>query len=376
MQKIKIDLSNKSNDRSYDIIIGNGILPNLKDELEKICTETTKIFVITDSNIANIHLAKLREYIGFDITKEIIIEAGESAKSFTNYTNICEEILVHKPERNSLIIAFGGGVVGDLSGFIAASLLRGMNFIQIPTTVLAMVDSSVGGKTAINSKAGKNLVGAFYQPKMVFMDLDLLNSLPRRELNAGLAEIVKYGVIDDENFFNFLESTLTNGYKDKLPEIAKMVSKSCQAKANIVSQDEQEKGVRALLNLGHTFGHVLEAKFAYDGRLLHGEAVAIGIVMALKYSAYIGKCDITDCHRVTKLFQKCGMLTSVSELLQKYSDFTITAEEFFGMMFSDKKVQSGKLTLILATAIGESYIENNVDIMSLKNFLAEEVLVK
>ncbi|MSP33993.1 MAG: 3-dehydroquinate synthase, partial [Rickettsiales bacterium] len=291
-------------EKSYKIRIGAGEINYLPNFLQQ--KNYSKIFIITDENVARLHLAQLESILqGLNITT-IKVASGEQSKSFASLEKTCEEILQQNVDRKSLIIAFGGGVVGDLAGFIASILLRGVDFIQVPTTLLACVDSSVGGKTAINSKSGKNLIGSFYQPKLVICDLNFLATLPQREFRAGYAEALKYGLIDDAEFFDFLDQNLDkifvidqNGSqknfvanKQNSQEILqktftgdqkilqKIITKSCEIKARIVSQDEKENGVRALLNFGHTFAHSFENELNYSNDLLHGEAVGIGMLMA------------------------------------------------------------------------------------------------
>jgi len=363
MDSIKINLGQNS----YDILIGESLIDKAEKYIPEGIKRGSKIFIITDENVADIYLEKLEESLKQSFnTKSIILKAGEATKKLGVLEDVLNNVFENRPERGSTIIALGGGVIGDLSGFAASILLRGINFIQIPTSLLAMVDSSVGGKTGINNKFGKNLIGAFYQPKVVISDLEVLKTLPERELQAGYAEIVKYGLIDDVEFFENLEGK--TGYED----IAYMVKKSCEAKARIVSEDEKEQGKRALLNLGHTFGHTLETICGYDGRLLHGEAVAIGMIQAFRFSEHIGICEKGCADRIEELFVKYGMRTKISDINSE-SEGKITPDRILDLMYQDKKVSSGKLVLILAEDIGKSFIKKDVNPNDLLEFLKIDV---
>jgi 3-dehydroquinate synthase len=360
LEKVKIDLEKNF----YDILIGNNLLENCGDYIAKAIPQKNKVFIITDENVAKLYLQKtelsLKKH-GFE-TFSIIIPAGEKSKNIDQFAKILDEVLSKQIERKSTLIALGGGVVGDITGYAAASLLRGVNFIQIPTSLLAMVDSSVGGKTGINSKYGKNLIGAFYQPKLVLADLDILKTLPKREFLAGYAEIVKYGLINDIKFFEFLET------QNDFSKIAEMVKTSCEAKAQIVAADEKENDIRALLNLGHTFGHAFETLHEYDGSLLHGEAVAIGMILAFQFSEFLEICKTGCANRVENLLRKHGIKTKVSELGKKYS-----VDEIIKLMYQDKKVSGGNLVLILAKNIGESFIKKDVSEKDLREFLKTKI---
>ncbi len=356
MDKIRIDLGKNS----YDILIGEKLLENSAKYISEVVPAKSKLFIVTDSNVAKLYLKKLQEVLkkaGFAVFTTII-PAGEKSKNINQLEKILNDVFKHQPERNSTFIALGGGVVGDITGFAASVLLRGVNFIQIPTTLLAMVDSSVGGKTGINNKFGKNLVGAFYQPKLVLADISLLKKLPKRELLAGYAEVVKYGLICDKPFFEYLEKQ-----KD-LSNIRKMIEKSCATKAEVVAADEKEKNIRALLNLGHTFGHALEAICKYDGTLLHGEAVGIGMIMAYRFSEFMGICKKGCADRLEKLLKKNGMKTDATKL--KYA---VDAKTIIKYMYQDKKVEGNKLTLILAEDIGKCFVKKDVSEKDLSKFL-------
>jgi len=366
--KIELDLA----ERSYDIIVESDI-GHKYGQLIKEFTKNGKVFVITDDNVAKYHLEMLEkslESAGINFVS-IILPHGESTKKFKNLEFLLEEILSHHPTRNDSLVAFGGGVIGDITGLTASVLLRGVNFIQIPTTLLSMVDSSVGGKTGINSKYGKNLIGSFYQPKIVIADTKLLETLPVRELRAGYAEVLKYALIGDSEFFEFLENDenpfLNKDIKmddDFFSFISKIVMVSCKSKADIVNRDEREGGVRALLNLGHSFGHALESEFLYDGRMLHGEAVSIGMSMAFYFSSSNNLCDIDDAKKASEHLVKTHLPVSLDHI-----DSNINSDDLLKHMMHDKKNLEGNLVLILVKGIGEAYIEKNVKSDEVKLFL-------
>ena len=343
--------------RSYDINIGAGLIYKIADYIPDELKGRTA-FIITDENVTNYAQAiyeNLQEN-GIDKALIFVLPPGESTKSFQHYQATCEWLIENGLNRNAMIIAVGGGVIGDLAGFAAATIMRGVDFIQVPTTLLAQVDSSVGGKTGINIPQGKNLVGAFYQPKAVIADIDTLKTLPKRELLAGYAEIVKYGLINDAAFFEWLED---NGEKvcSLAPEaLTHAIETSVKAKARIVQVDETEQGRRALLNLGHTFGHALEAAARYDGRLLHGEAVAIGILMAFDLSARMGLCDDNDRQRVENHFIAAGLPTHAAQI----PSFATSEDKLLELMAKDKKATNAAITFILVNGIGESFITSDI----------------
>lgn len=342
--------------RSYDIIIGSNIRHNLPDYLNKI-GKFSKIFIITDTNVAKLHLNELRTILnqGALTHHSIILKSGEKTKDFVNLQHVCDQILKEKIDRKTLLIAFGGGVIGDLTGFTASILLRGIDFIQIPTTLLAAVDSSVGGKTAINSLFGKNLIGSFYQPKLVLCDLDFLQTLSDRDFISGYAEIIKYGLIDDAKFFTFLEENIAE-IKNKNPKILKeLIVKSCSIKAKIVAEDETEQDKRALLNFGHTFGHIFETETNYSEELFHGEAVGIGMVMAAQMSFKLGLIDKKSVEKIQNHIKKAGLFSSPQEIRQNWN-----IKNLLDHLYKDKKVKNNKLTFILLKRIGKAFIENNV----------------
>lgn len=356
MKIVKVDLG----ERSYQINIGKGSIDILAQFLSQ--KKYSKIFVITDENVAKFHLKKIENFL---INSEsIIIKAGESSKSFESLEKICEEILAKGVDRKSLIIAFGGGVIGDLAGFIASILLRGIDFIQIPTTLLAAVDSSVGGKTAINSKSGKNLIGSFYQPQMVICDLDFLDSLSERELRSGFAEVIKYGIIRDKNFFEFLQKNFEKLFEKNTDFLQKIISRSCEMKAEIVGRDERESGDRMLLNFGHTFGHVFETETGYSNELLHGEAVALGMAMAAKMSCNLGLISKESAQEISSFLENCGFITDHKKIRKNWNE-----ENLVSHLAKDKKNENKNLTFILLKNIGEAFVSKGIELQAFKNCL-------
>ncbi len=350
--KIKLDLGKKS----YDIVIGRGVVAGIGDFLQNSDKNYSKIFIISDENVADLYLETVRQSIDLSYGVEnIIIGSGESSKGFDAFKAVCEAILTKGVDRNSLIIALGGGVIGDLSGFVASVILRGIDFIQIPTTLLSAVDSSVGGKTAINSKAGKNLIGSFYQPKLVLCDLAFLDSLPKRELKAGYAEVLKYGLIEDIEFFNYLEKDYERILSKKDDALEKIITRSCEIKADIVSNDEKEHGVRALLNFGHSFGHVLESETNYSNILNHGEAVAVGMLMAAKMSVNLGYLAQDEYVKIETHLKKTGLNI---DLLTIKNDWK--KENFAKILQKDKKNSNGRLNFILLNAIGDAFVAKDI----------------
>ena len=350
---IRVELA----DRAYDILIGENLLSNASTYLAPVLARP-RIVIITDKTVSSLHLAPLRASLdGAGIQNDVIVVSpGEATKNFTQLQGVLNRLLDLRVERKDTILALGGGVVGDLAGFAAAILHRGVNFVQVPTTLLAQVDSSVGGKTAINAAQGKNLIGAFYQPKMVLSDVATLDSLPTRELRAGYGEVVKYGLIDDFSFFEWLEEHGSDVLSGNRAALCHAIAVSCRSKAAIVARDEREGGDRALLNLGHTFAHALEAESGYDGRLLHGEAVAIGLHMAFALSSELGLCPQQETDRLQRHLISTGLPATVDQIELK----GLTPEIIMQHMRQDKKVTDGRLTFILARGIGRAFIENNV----------------
>ncbi|MGL5137860.1 MAG: 3-dehydroquinate synthase, partial [Beijerinckiaceae bacterium] len=328
--------------RSYDILIGRGLLDDAGVQIAAL-RQGARALIVTDETVAALHLDALRgSLLAASIeARECVLPAGERTKSFALLEKTCEAIIAARLERNDLVIAFGGGVIGDLAGFAAAIVRRGMGFVQIPTTLLAQVDSSVGGKTAINVASGKNLVGAFHQPLLVIADTALIDTLPARELRAGYAEVVKYGLLGDAAFYDWLESGAWKGVFAGGPEREEAVRRSCAAKAEIVARDETEQGDRALLNLGHTFGHALEAAVGYDGqKLVHGEAVAIGMCLAFDFSRELGICPGQDAVRVRRHLEAVGLPTTLSTVPGGAGN----AASLIDAIRQDKKVSRGSLT--------------------------------
>ena len=343
----------------YDVVIGSGLLARAGAHLAPVLPQK-RVVVVTDETVAQLHLPALLE--GLDQTgivhQQIVVPAGEASKSLESYSAVVGQLLDFGVERRTAIVALGGGVVGDLAGFAAATALRGLPLIQIPTTLLAQVDSSVGGKTGINTRHGKNLLGAFHQPKLVLADTDTLATLPIRELRAGYAEIAKAGLIGDAPFFDWCEDhaqALLSGDRDAQAEA---VLRACAFKAGIVGDDEREErpsGGRALLNLGHTFAHALEIEFGYAGGLLHGEAVAVGLGLAFRLSARLGLCDGEDAERVSTHLESVGLPSGLNMLNRRFSAATLIAN-----MRRDKKMRDGTLHLVLARGIGEAFTTGDV----------------
>jgi 3-dehydroquinate synthase len=352
---VRVDLAG----RSYDILIGRGRINEAGEHLRRLCPGG-RAAIVTDTHVAEHHLPALEAVLaeaGIQSTS-IILPAGEPTKSFAALETICDGVIAARLERGDAVIALGGGVIGDLAGFAASIIRRGMRFVQIPTSLLAQVDSSVGGKTAINTRQGKNLVGAFHQPILVIADTALLDTLPEREFRAGYAEVVKYGLLGDSGFFNWLEGGAWRRIFEGGPEREEAVRISCAAKAAIVARDETEQGDRALLNLGHTFGHALEAAVGYDGaRLVHGEAIAIGMRLAFDFSREQGLCTGQDAIRVRRHLEAVGLPTRLSDIPGGAG----TAASLLDAIRQDKKVARGALTFILVRGIGESFIAKDVD---------------
>ncbi|MFT3988015.1 3-dehydroquinate synthase [Aestuariivirga sp.] len=356
--------------RSYDIAIGEGLLK----EAGKIIRPLLKrpyAAIVTDENVAKAHLAALEVSLAAEgiASTAIVLPPGEGTKSYKYLAELCDGLLAAGVERRDRVIAFGGGVIGDLAGFASAILRRGVDFIQIPTSLLAQVDSSVGGKTGINSAHGKNLIGAFHQPLAVIADASLLDTLPPRELAAGYAEVAKYGLLGDASFFAWLETAAPQIMRGDSQARIHAIRRSCEMKANIVAEDETETGVRALLNLGHTFGHALEAATGYSQRLLHGEGVAIGMVQAFRFSERQGLCREGTAERVAKHLSEAGLPVHASQIPGALPP----PEKLVDIMRQDKKAVSGTLTFILAHGIGDAFIARDVDAGAVTQFLKEDM---
>jgi 3-dehydroquinate synthase len=354
--------------RDYDIRIGPGLIAQAGAHVGPLLARPFTV-IVTDDNVAALHLAPLKAGLaaaGIE-SHAIVLPAGESTKSMAMLTEVVERLLALKVERDDLILALGGGVIGDLAGFAAAVLRRGIGFVQVPTTLLAQVDSSVGGKTGVNSAHGKNLIGAFHQPRLVLADIDALDTLAPRDFLAGYAEVVKYGCLGDAMFFGWLEKMGPAMLAGDAEARAHAVRRSCEMKAEIVARDELERGDRALLNLGHTFGHALEAATGYSARLLHGEGVAIGMALAFETSARMGLCAQEDPSRLRAHLAAMGMKKDLSDIEGPLPD----ADGLLALMAQDKKVRQGRLTFILARGIGEAFVERDADLGVVRGVLEE-----
>ena len=357
-------------ERSYDIAIGEGLLAHAGDIVAPLLKRPMTA-IVTDENVAAAHLATLERALSAHGIRStaIIMPPGEATKSYKHLAELCDRLLAAGIERRDRIIAFGGGVIGDLAGFAAAILRRGVDFIQIPTTLLAQVDSSVGGKTGINSPHGKNLIGAFHQPLAVITDISLLDTLPKRELASGYAEVAKYGLLGDTSFFEWLETAAPTIMRGDPQARIHAIKRSCEAKARIVGEDETETGVRALLNLGHTFGHALESATGYSNRLLHGEGVSIGMVQAFRFSERLKLCAPGTTERVARHLKSVGLPIHVSQIAGALPP----AAKLLEIMRQDKKAQGGRLTFILVKGIGEAFIAKDVADHDVLNFLTEDL---
>ncbi len=357
-------------ERSYDVLIGPGLLAEA-GRLIATRLGRAKCGIVTDENVARHHLAELEASLRAEgrLAGSIVLPAGEATKSYTQLAPLSERLLEMGLERGDLVVAFGGGVIGDLAGFAAGILRRGVRFVQIPTSLLAQVDSSVGGKTGINTPQGKNLIGVFHQPVMVIADTDVLKTLPPREMRAGYAEVAKYGLLGDQAFFTWLECNAAKVLALDEEAVTQAIETSVKAKAAIVARDELETGDRALLNLGHTFGHALEAWTGYSDRLLHGEGVAIGMCLAFRFSESLGLCPTGTADRVTAHLTACGMPSKIGDIPGGKAN----AAELVRLMGQDKKVRDGKLTFILVRDIGEAYVARDVDPAKVLEFLEHEI---
>lgn len=345
--------------RGYDIVVGAGALDDV-GALKALYPKLRRVLVVADETVDRLHGARLAGALDdAGLARETaVLPPGEGTKSFAMLETLCETLLAKRIDRSDVIVALGGGVIGDLAGFAASMLLRGIDYVQIPTTLLAQVDSSVGGKTAIDTKLGKNLVGAFHQPRLVLADTALLDTLPRRDMLAGYAEVAKYGLILNEAFFGWLERAWPRVVERAGPERTGAIAFSCRAKAAIVAEDEREAGKRALLNFGHTFGHALEAECGYGDELRHGEAVALGMVMAFDLSAALGLCDPAVGERVRRHFAAAGLPASLRANTLAARPWP--AERLVEHMRSDKKARAGTLTFVLARGVGRAFVARDV----------------
>jgi 3-dehydroquinate synthase len=361
--KIRVELAS----RGYDIVVGAGLFERAGEWLGPVLREK-RLFVVTDERVAAAQWPRLARGLreaGIS-AQHVSVPAGEASKDFAHLEKVLNAVLEQRPERGSMLLALGGGVVGDLTGLAASLLLRGVDFIQAPTTLLAQVDSGVGGKTGINTRHGKNLVGTFHQPRLVLTDLDTLTTLPRRELLAGYAEVVKYGLIDEPEFFAWLEANGARLIAGDIAARAYAVEQGCRAKARIVAADERETAQRALLNLGHTFGHALEATLGYGNELLHGEGVAIGMTLAFDMSVRLGLAPAADAARVRRHLAAVGLPTRPPGL---HGD----VDRLLALMAQDKKVRDGRITFVLARGIGKAFIARDVDTEVVRAVLQQAV---
>lgn len=345
MSTLKLDLGS----RSYPIYIDSGLFDNA--ELFTNHIRAKRVCIVTNTIVAPLYLEAIKAKL-FDFeVDEIILPDGEAEKSLANFERIMSHLLANEHGRDTTLIALGGGVIGDITGFAAACYQRGIDFIQVPTTVLSQVDSSVGGKTAVNHPLGKNMIGAFYQPKAVIIDINSLVTLPIREFNAGIAEVIKYGILGDYDFFVWLENNISAIKSGDKKTLARMIEKCCQCKADIVMKDETESGVRALLNLGHTFGHAIEAEQGY-GNWLHGEAVATGMVLAAKLAVAMNLLEVSELCRIESLIKAFDLPLEAPKLM--------SCDDFIRHMRRDKKNIGGKLRFIVPTAIGKSEMRDDI----------------
>jgi len=374
-QTINVSLISKYNNISYPIFVGNNLLSNC-DEILKKFVVNRKIILIHDdffsfeNGINENLIAFVKTIIKFSKSLNFIsLPGGDKTKNISQLNFVLEKSLSFEIDRNSLVIAFGGGVIGDIAGFTASILLRGIDYIHVPTTLLAQVDSSVGGKTGINSNKGKNLIGSFHQPIAVMTDINMLKTLSKREFLAGLVEVIKYGLIYDVKFFNILEDNYKNIIDHDQSKLNYIIANSCKIKCKLIKSDEKENGKRALLNLGHTFGHAIESFGKYNGTIIHGEAISVGICLAFKLSNKLGYCSDTETERVFTLFKKLALPTSLKE----FKNLSITPLQMLEKFKYDKKNKNNQLTFILNKRIGKSFIKNNMDENILTEFLDKEI---
>jgi 3-dehydroquinate synthase len=363
-ERLRVELG----ERGYDILVGPGLIERAGAAILPLMRRRQAV-VVTDEHVARHHLPPLRRSLDAHgvAAHAIVLPPGEATKDLAHFGRLVDDILGCGIERGTMLVALGGGVVGDIAGFAAATLLRGIDFVQIPTTLLAQVDSSVGGKTAINAAAGKNLIGAFYQPRLVLADTASLATLPRREVRAGYGEIVKYGLIRDAAFFDWLEAEGRALCDLEPAALTRAVMVSCRMKAEIVAADERETGDRALLNFGHTFGHALEAETGFGDRLLHGEAVALGMALAFDFAVRLGLAPGQDAYRVRRHLADSGLPTTVAEIGLSGD----AADRLLGHMGKDKKVRDGAITLILPRRIGDCFVMPGAPAAELRSFLSE-----
>jgi 3-dehydroquinate synthase len=360
-------------ERAYDIVIGRGVLASLGARVAAL-RPGVRTAIVTDRTVAKHWLEQTERSLteaGIP-TSRVIVEEGEMSKTYAGLEKVSEALIAARIERNDLVIALGGGVVGDLAGFAASILRRGVDFVQVPTSLLAQVDSSVGGKTGINSPQGKNLLGAFHQPVLVIADTSVLDTLSPRQFRAGYAEVAKYGVLGDEAFFTWLEANHADIFSGGAAR-EHAIATSCRAKAAIVSRDERENGERALLNLGHTFGHALEAATGFSDRLFHGEGVSVGMVLAAEFSAQLGMISKADAARVERHLATVGLPTHLQDIAGFAQEGLGDADALMALMAQDKKVKRGKLTFILLQAVGRAVVANDVEPALVRDFLQQKL---
>ncbi len=370
MRTISVGLA----DRAYDVLIGGGLIDQAGARIAPLL-KRKRTAVVVDATVSRHHgerLSAALEKAGVTVDL-IVIPPGEESKSFEGLADLSDRLLALGLERGDMIVAFGGGVVGDLAGFAAAIYKRGIDFIQIPTTLLAQVDSSVGGKTAIDTPRGKNLIGAFHQPRLVLADLDVLATLPAREMACGYAEVIKYGLLGDFAFFEWLEANTKAVLERDPAALVLAVGRSVEMKAEIVAEDEKEAGRRALLNLGHTFGHAIEAEMGFGDALKHGEAVGVGMAQAFRFSAKLGLCSSQDAVRAEAAIKAAGLPTQMSDVLrQSGRPEPFNADALIAHCGQDKKAEGGLLTFVLVRAIGDAFVAKDVDRAALRAFLVED----
>jgi 3-dehydroquinate synthase len=356
-------------DRAYDIVIGRDVLASVGERIAAL-RPGVRTAVVTDRTVAKHWLEPTESSLAAAgiPTSRIIVDEGEGSKSYSGLEKVSEALIAARIERNDLVVALGGGVVGDLAGFAASILRRGVDFVQVPTSLLAQVDSSVGGKTGINSPQGKNLLGAFHQPVLVVADTSVLDTLSPRQFRAGYAEVAKYGALGDEAFFAWLEANHADIFSGGAAR-EHAIATSCRAKAAIVSRDERETGERALLNLGHTFGHALEAATGFSDRLFHGEGVSVGMVLAAEFSAKLGMISDQDAARIERHLASVGLPTHLQDIAGFAQEGLADADAMMALMAQDKKVKRGKLTFILLEAVGRAVIANDVEPSLVRDFL-------
>jgi len=356
-------------ERAYEVVIGPGLIDQAGARIAPLL-KRPRTAVVADETVARLHGERLRAALaGAGVEAQfVVVPPGEGTKSFAGLADLCDRLLALELDRGDVITAFGGGVVGDLTGFAAAIYKRGVDFVQIPTTLLAQVDSSVGGKTAIDTPRGKNLIGAFHQPRLVLADLDVLSSLPAREMRCGYAEVIKYGLLGDFAFFEWLEANGPAVLAREPAALGHAVARSGEMKAEIVAEDEREAGRRALLNLGHTFGHALEAEMGFGDAFLHGEAVGLGAALAFRFSASQGLCPGQDAARAERAIAAAGLPVRLDQVRAE----PFAADALVGHMVQDKKAEGGRITLILARGLGQAFVAKTVDAAPLRDFLIHE----